>query len=87
MFEDKAQNYRTSLVKLESGAHYPAHKHAGVEEAFVLYGDLHYDVGVLVAGDYCLAESGSLHSSSYTENGCVLLIRTSCDDELLAAQS
>jgi quercetin dioxygenase-like cupin family protein len=85
LFQDEALNYRTSLVKLESGARYSAHKHAGVEELYVLEGDLHYDVGVLVAGDYCSGESGTFHSVSHTENGCVLLVRASCEDEILAS--
>ena len=87
LFEDASRNYRTSLVRLESGVHYPAHRHAGVEEAYVLEGDLHFDSGTLVAGDYCRAESGSIHSSSYTKNGCVLLITASTADELLPAHS
>ena len=85
LFDDTARKYRTTLVRLESGAHYPSHKHAEVEEAYVLEGDLHFDAGTLFAGDYCRAESGSIHSSSYTENGCTLLITTSTADELLPA--
>lgn len=84
LFEDKARNYRTSLVKLDSGTRYPAHRHAAVEEAFVLEGDLHYDIGVLHAGDYCRSVPGSIHSPSHTEAGCILLVSTSMADELLA---
>lgn len=83
LYEDKERNYRTSLVRLDSGTRYPAHRHAAIEEAFVLEGDLHFDVGVLHAGDYCRAEAGSLHSPSHTEAGCVLLISTSMADELM----
>ena len=85
LFDDTVRKYRTTLVRLDSGAHYPSHKHAEVEEAYILEGDLHFDAGTLFAGDYCRAESGSIHSSSYTENGCTLLITTSTADELSPA--
>lgn len=85
LFLDQKRGYHTSLVKLAPGTRYPAHRHAGVEEVFVLAGDLHLREGVITTGDYCRAEPNSVHSPSYTEAGCVLLITSSTSDELLAS--
>lgn len=85
LFADTVRGYHTSIVKLEPGTTYPPHRHAGIEEIFVLEGDLHYDEGVIVAGDYCRAEPETLHSSSHTEHGCVLLVSASTRDQLLPA--
>lgn len=85
LFADETRGYHTSIVKLDPGAQYPAHRHGGIEEVFVLEGDLQFDFGAIVAGDYCRAEADTLHSRSHTENGCVLLVNASTADELFPA--
>lgn len=85
LFADETRGYHTSIVKLDPGTKYPAHRHAGIEEVFVLKGDLHFDFGVIVAGDYCRAEPETVHSHSHTENGCELLVTASTRDEFLPA--
>lgn len=83
---DPGRDCATSLVKLDPGAVYPAHRHASLEEALVIEGDLHLHSHVLGPGDYCRAEPGSLHSPSFTERGCILLVMGSMSDELLPAE-
>lgn len=83
LFTDKARGYHTSIVKLDPGTQYPAHRHVGIEEIFVLEGDLEYDFGVIGTGDYCRAEPETIHSLSHTVNGCVLLVNASTSDQLL----
>lgn len=73
----------TMMIQMDSGARYPRHRHGGVEECFVLEGDLRHGSQVMHAGDFEVAESGSLHDVQWTEGGCLLLIRSSCVDELL----
>ncbi len=82
--QDKTRGYHTSLVKLDPGVRYPSHRHAAIEEVFILEGDLQFPAGTLLAGDYCRAESGTIHSPSHTQYGCTLLISTSMADEMLA---
>ncbi len=81
---DERRKYATSLVRLDPGVHYPPHRHAEVEEAYMLAGDLRFGDIVFRAGDYCRAEPGSVHPTSYSEGGCLLLIMTSINDEILA---
>lgn len=84
LFADPDQRIVTMLVRMAAGTAYPSHRHAGVEECYVLEGDLH--VGeelVLHAGDYQRASAESVHMKQWTENGCLLFIVSSTADELL----
>jgi anti-sigma factor ChrR (cupin superfamily) len=80
---DPARRYVTMLVRMEPGSSYPPHRHAAVEECYVLQGELRVGAHLLKAGDYQKAEGGSDHGVQSTENGCLLLIVSSQDDELL----
>lgn len=83
LFVDQKRGYATMVVRMAAGAAYPGHRHAGFEECYVLQGDLHVGDIVLHAGDYQRAEGGSIHGVQKTEQGCLLFIVSSLDDELL----
>lgn len=72
----------TSLVRMDPGTHFPAHRHGGPEEVFVLEGDLVLEGQKMKPGDYCHAETGTIHSESYTESGCLFLLKASQLDEI-----
>lgn len=74
----------TMLIRMSAGASYPAHRHGGREECFVLEGDLHADDWHMKSGDYLVAEEGSAHGVQESDNGCLLLIVSSVHDELIA---
>jgi len=76
--------YATQLVRMRPGSTYPAHRHAGVEETYLLEGDLLVHGVEMHAGDYCRAEPDSIHELISTRNGCVFLATASVEDELLA---
>jgi anti-sigma factor ChrR (cupin superfamily) len=80
---DAARRYVTMLVRMEPGSSYPGHRHGGAEECYVLEGELRVGEDVLGAGDFQRAEAGSEHVVQSTEKGCVLLIVSSQDDELV----
>jgi anti-sigma factor ChrR (cupin superfamily) len=80
---DPGRRSVTMLVRMEPGSSYPRHRHAGAEECYVLQGDLKAGEDVLHAGDFQRAEAGSLHGIQSTEGGCLLLIVSSQDDELI----
>jgi quercetin dioxygenase-like cupin family protein len=86
LFVDPVRRYVTMLVRMEPGAAYPSHRHAGHEECYVLDGDLQLDktpgAPALEAGDYQCAAAESHHGVQWTKNGCLLLIVSSQDDEL-----
>lgn len=83
LFVDQKRNYATMLVRMAAGTAYPGHRHAGFEECYVMQGDLHVGNIVMHAGDYQRAEGGSIHDVQKTEQGCLLFIVSSLDDELL----
>ncbi len=75
----------TMLVRMAPGSSYPAHRHAGVEECYVLEGDLYADEFEMRAGDYQRLEGGSVHGVQATRDGCLLFIVSSMRDELIFA--
>ncbi len=70
------------MVRMEPGASYPAHRHGGAEECFVISGDLRTGAVHLRAGDWQRADAGSRHPVQSTDGGCVLLLVSSLDDTL-----
>jgi len=82
LFVDSDRDYITTLVLVQAGTRYPSHRHAGVEEILLLEGDLHVHGIVLHPGDYCRAEPDSVHEVTFSESGCMLLLRTSQHDEI-----
>ena len=80
---DTERRYVTMLVRMEPGTSYPCHRHAGLEECYVLEGDLRVGETVLTAGDYQRADAASLHGVQSTSKGCLLLIVSSQNDELI----
>jgi quercetin dioxygenase-like cupin family protein len=70
------------LLKAEPGMVYPLHKHAGVEELFMLQGDLVIGDRVYGSGDYIRSQPNSSHAPK-SHTGCMFFFRTSMDDEFL----
>ncbi len=76
----KESGYVTLLLRAAPGVHYPAHHHTGVEECYVIEGDLHINDEVLAAGDFHHADAGSDHIVVFTEGGCTLLLVVAATD-------
>lgn len=77
-----ADNQRVSmLVRLAPGAEYPPHRHAGVEELFLLNGELWIDDRKLHPGDYNRAAPGTADARVYSETGCTCVLVTSLEDD------
>ena len=70
------------LVRLAPGAHYPPHRHAGVEELYLLHGELWIDDKKLYPGDYNRAEAGTGDQRVWSETGCTCVLLTSARDVL-----
>ena len=56
---------------------------AGIEELYLLEGDLTVEGYTMHAGDYCRAEAGSFHGEIRTKTGCKFIAIASREDELL----
>ena len=77
------ERHRVSmLVRLAPGASYPAHTHAGVEELYLLDGELWIDELKLVPGDYNYGAPGAGDERVWSETGCTCLLVTSTKDIL-----
>jgi anti-sigma factor ChrR (cupin superfamily) len=81
---EREHNYAVLLGKLEPGARYPAHIHAGSEDFYILSGDLFIGNHKLLAGDFHHAAKGSRHEENYSVEGCTLIAVLTLDDPLVA---
>lgn len=84
LFVDKRRSTVTSLYKFSPGAQIPPHPHGGVEECYILEGELEANGEVFGPGDYTCAPAGSFHPSVRTASGAMVLIIEQAGRELLA---
>jgi anti-sigma factor ChrR (cupin superfamily) len=77
---DRARDLVTMLLKGEPGTRYPAHRHSGPEECYVISGSLNVEGRVLRAGDFHHAEGGSDHGEAWTDEGMEVLLVASASD-------
>ena len=73
---DEATGDATVLIRMQPGCSYPAHRHKGVEEVFVLQGGYSDARGTHRAGDYLTNDAGSVHHPTALEDpaeDCVML--------------
>lgn len=70
------------LVRLAPNTSYPAHRHAGVEELYLLEGELWIEDRKLEPGDYARAEPGTADHRVWSATGCMCLLITSPSDQL-----
>jgi hypothetical protein len=70
------------LVRLGPGAAYPPHRHAGLEELYLLDGELFIDGRKLYPGDYNRSEVGTADQHVWSETGCTCVLLTSTLDSL-----
>jgi anti-sigma factor ChrR (cupin superfamily) len=80
---DAAASRVTMLVRLAPGTDYPPHRHADVEELYLLHGELMIDSKKLNAGDYIRAEADTVDHRVWSETGCTCLLMTSTRDAIL----
>jgi anti-sigma factor ChrR (cupin superfamily) len=80
---DEERNRVSMLVRLAPGTDYPAHRHAGVEELYLLRGELIVDDRTYYPGDYRRAEAGSVDHRVWSETGCTCVLITSFRDAIL----
>ena len=79
---DESSGRMTQLMRMAPGASFPRHRHTGLEECYVIQGDMRSGDMILRAGDYQRGERGSIHGISTLE-GCVMLVVGNAFDELL----
>jgi quercetin dioxygenase-like cupin family protein len=80
LYIDRDRREAASMVKAEPGVLYPRHRHAGIEEIYMLEGELMIGTDVYGVGDYIRSHPGSMHAPE-TTTGCMFFIKSSLDDE------
>jgi hypothetical protein len=80
---DPEKDRVSMLVRLAPGTDYPPHRHAGIEELYLLHGELLIDDKKLYPGDYIRAEAGSADHRVWSKTGCTCVLLTSTRDVIL----
>jgi quercetin dioxygenase-like cupin family protein len=81
LYLDAAREYASNLVSMAAGSVYPRHWHAGLEELYMLSGEITVDGHRLGIGDYCRAEPGSVHEDVIAASDCLFIALASTRDE------
>jgi quercetin dioxygenase-like cupin family protein len=81
---DPARERMTALMRMEKGSRCSNHRHTRTEEILVLEGSCYCGGRLMQKGDYHRAEAGSVHLDTHTDEGSLMLIITSVQNELLA---
>ena len=79
---DRERHRVSMLVRLLPNVEYPPHTHAGLEELYLLDGELWIDEQKLYPGDYNRAEAPTGDKRVWSETGCTCVLVTSTDDIL-----
>ena len=79
---DAEKDRVSMLVRLAPRVTYPPHCHGGVEELYLLDGELTIDDKTLYPGDYNRAEPGTSDQHVWSETGCTCVLLTSTRDVL-----
>ena len=80
---DAARERVTALVRMAPGSRYGNHRHTQTEELYVLEGSCYCGGRLLGPGDYHRAEVGSIHADTRTDEGSLMLMITSMQNEML----
>jgi len=83
LFVDKLTGAVTILLRAAAGALYPAHRHVGIEQIYVIDGDLVFNDHTLETGDYEVNGPLSEHSSITSKTGCLAIIVHNLSDQIL----
>ena len=83
---EPTRRYVRTLVRMAAGARFPPHRHQDREETLLLEGDLRVDDQDMQPGDYCIAQSGTVHGGLSTERGALFLALVCLDDRPVSAE-
>lgn len=80
---DPVSRRTTTLLRFLPGTSYAPHRHTAVEELYVLEGGCSIAGREMAVGDYHRAEAGTVHHDTSTSEGCLLLVISSPQNEIL----
>jgi hypothetical protein len=80
---DPISGRATTVLRFAPGTSYAPHRHTAVEELYVLEGGCRIAGREMAVGDYHRAETGTVHHDTSTDEGCLLLVISSPQNEML----
>jgi quercetin dioxygenase-like cupin family protein len=80
---DPTSGRTTTVLRFSPGTSYAPHRHTAVEELYVLEGGCSIAGREMTVGDYHRAEAGTVHHDTSTGEGCLLLVISSPQNEML----
>ena len=80
---DPISGRTTTVLRFAPGTSYAPHRHTAVEELYVLEGGCRIAGREMRVGDYHRAEIGTVHHDTSTDEGCLLLVTSSPQNEML----
>ena len=83
LFFDPVSRRATALLRMAPGSSYAPHRHAEAEELYVLEGGCFCGGRELKTGDYHRAEIDTVHHDTSSNDGCLLLVISSPQNEIL----
>lgn len=83
LFVDEENGLVTTLMKLAPGAQFPMHRHRGIEQCFVVDGDVLAGGDTLGPGDFHVAMQSSVHAPLESIGGALLLLVSPAECELV----
>jgi anti-sigma factor ChrR (cupin superfamily) len=72
VYEDKEKGEMTCFLKWAPGATLPMHKHAEIEQSYVIEGSFYDHDGICRAGEFVWRRIGSFHET-HSDDGAVIL--------------
>lgn len=80
---DPTSGRTTTVLRFAPGTSYAPHRHTAVEELYILEGGCSIAGREMTVGDYHRAEAGTVHHDTSTDDGCLLLVVSSPQNEML----
>ncbi len=80
---DPVSRRTTTVLRFAAGTSYAPHRHTAVEELYVLEGGCTIGGRAMAVGDYHRAEAGTVHHDTSTDEGCLLLVISSPQNQEL----
>ena len=74
MRSDRARGLMTAFVRMSPGSSFEAHDHPLVEHCYVIEGEVRIGAHRVAQGDLHVAEAGSRHEPTISDNGALLIV-------------
>jgi anti-sigma factor ChrR (cupin superfamily) len=86
LYRDASSGTNSLLARLQPGVTMREHDHGGIEECYVIHGEVTYGDLTIRAGDYHLAAKGAHHLPMTTATGALIFLRVAMGQHVPEAE-